>query len=143
MIPMVPVFLKTETLFPLALAIARSGLPSSFKSPMAIPIGRVPPFKSTLTSNDPELIVPPVAMFLRMEILLLLQPTTISCLPSPSTSRTANEYAPDEVAKSTFDKNEIEPEVELFLYTLTEALPPLKEIISCLPSPSKSPVVIP
>jgi hypothetical protein len=106
--PDVLIFLKTETELLLAFATTRSGLPSPSTSQMAVPYGLVPGTKSSLEANELAVMEPELLVFLKTEtVLLLIFVTTMSGLPSPSTSQMAkpNELDPD--VMSTFEAKDV------------------------------------
>ena len=107
MLPIVLVFRNIETVLLTLLVTAISGLPSPSTSPSATERAFVPVVKSTLAAKDPVVILPLVLVFRNMEIELPVQlVTTMSGLPSPSTSPSAIRCAYVPTVKSTLVAND-------------------------------------
>jgi hypothetical protein len=116
-------FRNTETVLSMLFVIARSGLPSQSKSPIAAKLGEPLVIKSTLASNELVVILPLVLVFRNNEMLLLPQLAVAkSGLPSPSKSPIVIQRELLPVAKSTLPANEplvILPMLEVFRNTET------------------------
>jgi hypothetical protein len=109
---------------------------------MATVLGEVPVAKSILEAKELAVIEPEVLVFLKTETVLLTKfVTTISGLPSPSTSPIATLMGSSPVVKSTLGAKELavmEPEALVFLKTETVPSLTLVTTRSGLPSPSTS-----
>ena len=104
MLPLVAVLRNTETVAERLFAVAKSGLPSPSKSPMATEKGPDPVVKSTLAAKLIGTLLPLFDVLRKTETLLETPfATANSSLPSPSKSPRATEvgYEFTAVAKST------------------------------------------
>ena len=142
--PLVAIFLYTATEGPSV--STTSALPSPSMSVILRQVGLEPVAMSTLVANEPALIVPLVAVFLKTEsVAAPLLDTASSALPSPSMSPIITPKGVAPVAKSTFAANElllITPAVVVLRNTETLPEPLLDTAKSSLPSPSISPIAI-